>query len=85
MEFNDRRSFFKQHTCWNDKSWDGLLADGCEGCKQAMEYPCEYCGYGHAFTTHNGELHAEEGDPLANQLGEEKWEEMFHDKPYFPS
>lgn len=52
-----------EHTCWNDPGWSGTLeSDRCEGCKQAEQYPCEWCGYGHVFTTHNDVAHAENGD-----------------------
>ena len=52
------------HTCWDDPQWDGCVSDDCLGCKEAVANPCEYCGYGHAFTTHNPEAHDENGDPL---------------------
>jgi hypothetical protein len=85
MEFKDRRSFAKKHTCWDNPQWDGQLTDGCEGCEQAEQYPCEYCGYGHAFTTHNPEAHGMNGDPLIHQMGESRWSKVFQDKPYIPA
>lgn len=53
----------KKHSCWNNPSWDGCLTDGCEGCNEAKEHRCQWCGYGHAFTTHSPLAHCENDDP----------------------
>jgi hypothetical protein len=51
----------KIHTCWDAPDWDGTMAaEGeCAGCDEAAQHPCRFCGYGHVFTTHNSELHAD--------------------------
>ena len=65
------------HTCWDDGEWDGTLWDGCPGCNEARQYPCEFCGYGHVFTTHNPEAHEDYGDPdipdLSGDANDEWW------------
>lgn len=68
----------EKHTCWNDPDWQGTLTDGCAGCDQAARYPCRWCGYGHAFTTHNDVAHAENGDPNVPALPSDEW----HDSPH---
>ena len=68
----------KQHTCWDNPEWDGLMQITCEGCLQAEEYPCEFCGYGHIFTTHNDVAHAENGDLQVPFKPSIEW----HDSPH---
>jgi hypothetical protein len=63
------------HTCWADPNWDGTLAaEGkCAGCDEAAAHPCEFCGYGDVFTTHNDEAHLEGGDPTMPALLTDEW------------
>ena len=63
-----------QHTCWDKLGWDGgLVQDDCMGCKQAAEHPCQWCGYGEAFTIHNDEAHSENGDMNVPEEPTEEW------------
>lgn len=64
-----------KHTCWNAEDWDGLIsAEGvCAGCDEANEHPCNFCGYGDAFTTHNDLAHAENGDEQVPVLPTNEW------------
>ena len=66
---------YKQHTCWDDPQWDGLMkAQGrCAGCDEAAQHPCRYCGYGHVFATHNDLAHAENGDPDVPEIPDDTW------------
>lgn len=68
------------HTCWEDPLWDGALTDGCAGCEAAMRHPCEWCGYGQVFTTHNPLAHADNGDTSVYG-GEDTFPEEAVDKP----
>jgi hypothetical protein len=52
------------HTCWADPECEGVMMEGCAGCDEAEKFPCQYCGYGHIFTTHS-EAHVHNGDRLA--------------------
>lgn len=67
------------HTCWASPTWDGTLcAPGeCAGCDEANEHPCEYCGYGHVFTTHNPEPHVYSGDALTDE-DSDQWRNSPH-------
>jgi len=57
----------KTHTCWDLPEWDGTLnPEHCEGCQEASQHPCFYCGYGEVFTTHNDLAHGEGGDTLCD-------------------
>lgn len=54
------------HTCWDEPGCEGLLlTDACDGCRQAAQHPCRFCGYGEVFTTHNDLAHYENGDDAA--------------------
>jgi hypothetical protein len=66
------------HTCWDDPTWDGLLRDSCAGCDQAVAHPCQWCGYGHAFTTHSDVAHAENGDTNVPAEPTDAW----HNSPH---
>lgn len=59
-----------KHTCWDDPAWDGCLAapGECAGCDEATKYPCDWCGYGHVFTTHNVEAHVDDTDAPADPV-----------------
>lgn len=54
-----------QHICWDLPTDDGTLMEPgrCPGCDEARLHPCEFCGYGRAFPTHNPEAHEGNGDP----------------------
>lgn len=67
----------KIHTCWDSPEWDGLLnPDICDGCREASQHPCAYCGYGEVFTTHNDICHGENGDTLYDET------EGWHNSPH---
>lgn len=68
-----------RHTCWNDAQSDGSIsAPGvCAGCDEAAEHPCEYCGYGEVFTTHNPERHLSSGDTLTED-DSDQWRSSPH-------
>jgi len=70
----------KIHTCWEDPQWDGLMvaARDCAGCAEAGLNKCEWCGYGHMFTTHNDLAHDENGDPDVPDDPTGSW----HDSPH---
>ena len=69
----------KTHTCWDAPEWDGVLnPDTCEGCREALQHPCDYCGYGEVFTTHNDLAHGEGGDTLND--GSDAWYNSPHIK-----
>lgn len=53
-----------KHTCWDDPNWDGTMAaEGeCKGCDEAAEHKCQFCGYGHVFTTHSDLAHLDNSD-----------------------
>ena len=69
-----------EHSCWDDPQWDGTLSKegACKGCDQAVVYPCRYCGYGRAFTTHNPEAHVENGDEFATSDAPDEWVDAPH-------
>ena len=71
-----------KHTCWDNPEWDGTMSGDCDGCVEAAKHPCMWCGYGHVFPTHNPLAHLENGDPLALQMGEDNWGDMFANRPY---
>lgn len=75
----------EKHTCWDTPEWDGQMQDNCKGCDQAAKYPCEFCGYGEVFTTHNSMAHIENGDQIAITMGESAWAKRFSDGPYVES
>lgn len=54
-----------KHTCWNRPDFDGTVTPECDGCLVAAANPCEWCGYGHVFPTHNPIAHYENGDTSA--------------------
>lgn len=61
----------KRHTCWDSPDFDGIIdPDTCDGCQEAQQYPCDYCGYGHLFTTHNDLAHGENGDTFIDDSDE---------------
>lgn len=66
------------HTCWSTPKWDGTMQEGCAGCDEAAQHPCQWCGYGEVFTTHNDLAHAENGDPDVPADPPDAW----HDSPH---
>jgi hypothetical protein len=68
----------EQHTCWSDPNWDGTMQNGCKGCDEAEAHKCEFCGYGHLFTTHNDLAHSDNGDSLVPVDPTNEW----HDHPH---
>jgi len=52
------------HETANNGDWhDGTMKDNCPTCAAISSNPCEWCGYGHIFMSHNPLAHAENGDP----------------------
>jgi hypothetical protein len=73
-----------KHTCWDSPEWEGTMLHGCPGCDVAEAHPCDYCGYGHIFTTHNYLAHLEDepSDPIAWSMTEDEWNDRFAELPY---
>lgn len=62
-----------QHTCWDSPGWNGAIQPAtCDGCAAAEKHPCDFCGFGVSFGTHNPDAHAENGDP---QVPQDNWPE----------
>jgi hypothetical protein len=68
------------HTCWTRPDWKGVMMDDCPGCDVAIEFPCQWCGYGAVFTTHNDLAHAENGDPFIGEADD--WPADWFNLPY---
>lgn len=65
----------EKHTCWDAPDWDGTMAapGECVGCDQAAAHPCNFCGYGEVFTTHNVLAHSENGDTQVPDDPTDSW------------
>jgi hypothetical protein len=66
------------HTCWDSPQWDGTMDADCEGCDEAENHKCNFCGYGHVFTTHSDVAHIEAGDTQVPLDPTNEW----HDHPH---
>ena len=71
-----------EHTCWDDPRHDGTISEQipCGGCMLALRNPCQWCGYGHVFPTHNPLAHIENGQPDA--ISENDWTDAMLNNPF---
>ncbi len=65
---------------------DGTLkTKDCPLCEEIAKFPCQWCGYGAMFYTHNLLAHNENGDPSCqgpNGFSEDKFTEPMIVEPW---
>lgn len=57
------------------------MDDNCLACNEIKHHPCEYCGFGEIFYTHNDITHCEGGDEFVPDCMTEEiipWTESIH-------